>query len=429
MPAWTYDQIAALSPDAAVLSRGRGISFARQRWKLLEGNETLIWGEYEGGGNRLYRAAAMPGESRFACTCKAPAPCKHVIGLLFLLIRENELFRITGDVPDWVKTAFLPSGEKQPKAAGDAVFQSDPRRIEQMREGLVFLEDWLNNLIKLGFAAFAQPRDRAWETIAARMVDAKLGGVARRLRLLGQRPRNDNWHAFMLGEVADLYLLCKAFQRLESLPENLQRDALVAAGVNVKKEEVWAQPAISGHWLIAGQWNGTEEKLHFRRTWLLGEKTGRIALLLDFAWGNPPVFETRWITGAVLQGELAFYPGSYPLRAIVRRFEWSSKPFETPDGCADWAAFQKKLAEGLSANPWTLVFPAYLTGVVPAYKDGNLWLVDSKGQCAQVATGDQGPWPLLALSGGYPISVFGEWEDQLFRPLSVFLEGRVVVID
>lgn len=429
MPAWTYEQIAALSPDTAVLSKGRGISFARQRWKLLEGNESLIWGEYEGGGDRLYRMAAMPGESRFACSCKAPIPCKHVIGLLFLLQRDNELFRITGDVPGWVNTAFQTAGEKRRKTAEEVVFKSDPKRLEQMREGLVFLEEWLNNLIKQGFAAFAQPGDRAWETIASRMVDAKLGGVARRLRLLGARPRNDQWHAHMLGEVADLYLLCKAFQRLEELPEHLQRDALTAGGVNVKKEEVWAQPEVSGQWLVAGQQTGIEESLHFRRTWLLAEGAGRIALLLDFAWGNPPVYETRWVTGGVIAGQLSFYPGSYPLRAVVKRFEWSSKPYETPEGCADWAAFQKKLAVALSANPWLNIFPAYLTDVIPVFKAGKLCLVDSNGQSAQVLTGPQGPWPLLAMSGGHPIRVFGEWEDALFRPISVFQDGRVVGIN
>jgi hypothetical protein len=35
-------------------------------------------------------------------------------------------------------------------------------------------------------------------------------------------------------------------------------------------------------------------------------------------------------------------------------------------------------------------------------------------------------WTLLALSGGAPVDVFGEIESGAFRPLSVWLDDRVV---
>ncbi len=428
MPVWTYEQIAALSPDAAVLSRGRGISFARQRWMSQEGNEKLVWGEYKGGNDRIYRVAVLTGEPRFHCTCRAPSPCKHVIGLLFLLQRENDIFRVTDEPPAWVNAAFSTPAVKPVTPARDPGFQFDAKRIDQMKAGIGVLEEWLQNLIKQGFSAFADGPGNAWEGIASRMVDAKLGGVARRIRLWGERSRRDDWHEFLLGETADLHLLCQAFNRMETLPPALQRDVLIAAGVNVKREEVWAQPAVSDKWLVAGQLTGVEEKLNYRRTWLLGEKTGRSALLLDFAWGNPPAYDTQWVPGSVLEGELCFYPGSYPIRAIVKGFGYSDQPYETPAGNAGWRAFQKTLALALAANPWTGIFPAFLQGVIPAMHGQILHLVDKEGVSARVISGEKGPWPILALSGGHPISVFGEWDDGLLRPLSVFQDGRVVVL-
>jgi hypothetical protein len=43
-----------------------------------------------------------------------------------------------------------------------------------------------------------------------------------------------------------------------------------------------------------------------------------------------------------------------------------------------------------------------------------------------VVTHEDFGWKLLALSGGKPISVFGEWNGRAFSPLSVFSEGRLV---
>ena len=35
-------------------------------------------------------------------------------------------------------------------------------------------------------------------------------------------------------------------------------------------------------------------------------------------------------------------------------------------------------------------------------------------------------WSLLALSGGYPLTVFGEWDGEAFLPLGAWVEGRFV---
>lgn len=45
-----------------------------------------------------------------------------------------------------------------------------------------------------------------------------------------------------------------------------------------------------------------------------------------------------------------------------------------------------------------------------------------------IAIGAEGPtgWPLLSVSGGHPIDVFGEWNGATFQPLSCLSAGRLI---
>ena len=62
--------------------------------------------------------------------------------------------------------------------------------------------------------------------------------------------------------------------------------------------------------------------------------------------------------------------------------------------------------------------------VVP-FNDGGIWrVVDIHHQCLPISPRFPGNWRLLALSGGHPITLFGEWNGLHFLPLSAIVEGE-----
>jgi hypothetical protein len=57
--------------------------------------------------------------------------------------------------------------------------------------------------------------------------------------------------------------------------------------------------------------------------------------------------------------------------------------------------------------------------------DGQWFIVDSQHNALPfLIQGDV--WPLLALSGGYPIDVFGEWDGSVLSLLSAWHQHEVI---
>ena len=294
-----------------------------------------------------------------------------------------------------------------------------------MSDGVGELENWLHDLIDQGLATVEQLPSEFWEEFASRMVDAKLGGIGRRIRQLNALLSLEKWHELLLRELAELHLFVQAFKKMPQLSEAMQQDVLQVAGVNVKKDEVLKQVGYQDQWLVIGQQSGTEENLTFRRTWLWGATGGRAALLLDFTWGRNP-FPVEWIVGTVVIGEIVYYPGAFPQRALIRRFQLSKEPFDGLSGYEFLEAMQGKYAEALAANPWLRNFPCLLESVTPVYSKGEFLLVDQQKKQLPFSGAEDQKWKLMALSTGQPIHVFGEWNGQRFLPLSIISNNRIV---
>jgi hypothetical protein len=65
-----------------------------------------------------------------------------------------------------------------------------------------------------------------------------------------------------------------------------------------------------------------------------------------------------------------------------------------------------------------------LEGVIP-YSDGEDWEIrDTEGRSIRLAPGFTLNWQLLALSGGKPIAIFGEWNGEFYWPLSAYADER-----
>ena len=82
-------------------------------------------------------------------------------------------------------------------------------------------------------------------------------------------------------------------------------------------------------------------------------------------------------------------------------------------------------AQALAHNPFLAIFPMLLQQVVPHYDNGQLWLIDKQQQALPLQVLNK-TWPLLALSAGHPICVFGEWDGYVLTGLSAWTENEVI---
>lgn len=425
---WSYERLLQLAPDGGTLEQARKLFFAK-RWLLLEGNGEYLWGVYETAYGHRHEAVVRLEPPLLRCSCNSRRrPCKHALAMILLFLNRNEVWKVKEELPDWA-LELIGKQAVATKPAKSALpdQQKQAQRVALMDGGVAELDKWLRTLARVGLAQMIQAPEE-WENLAARMVDCKLGSIARRIRQCRQWLQQEDWAEAVTAELGLLYLFVLAWQRKENLEPDQKRELLQVAGWNIRKDQLPATNALEDCWLVLGVSTGEEEKLKFRRTWLRGEKSGRYALLLDFAFGNRG-FEDHWVTGSVLRGRLLFYPGQPALRAVFQQYQVSREPYEAVEAYSDFEKVQQDYTGHLGQSPWLMVLPALVDQVVPVYEKEReqFYLIDSKKQCLIMASTDAS-WKLLAISSGQPMSCFGEYDGRLFQPISVIHDGRVILL-
>jgi hypothetical protein len=225
----------------------------------------------------------------------------------------------------------------------------------------------------------------------------------------------------LLEEYGLLHLLVRAHQRRSDLSAELQATVRSKVGFTLTQDEVLAGERVRDHWYVAGLYDWQQEQLTNRRVWLRGQTTGRPGMVLSFA---PPgrALDASLLVGSVIDADLVFYPGAQPLRAVVA--DRHGAPFLAPPRGTSVTGLLDEYAAALARDPWLDRWPAVLEGV--RLGRGNV-LIDAEGDAIPLLTSD--PWRLLAVSGGGPITVAGEWTPSGLRPLSAWTEedGTVVL--
>lgn len=428
---WTYESILNLAPDAIVFERAKELSSTRN-WKVLAGNADFIFGECKSSGTILYKTFLDINDGSWLCSCQdEKRPCRHVIALMLIYLNSAHQIRIVDFLPEWLP-ALREKEQKDKAAAAEIALQKEKvkakakdARFELMQAGVLELEVWLSDIIRQGLATIDGQSSSFWEDFASRMVDAKLGAIAKKIRLLQYAMHKENWQDHILRELAELYLFAKAFKQLDQLPEGMQQELLNYAGIIVKKDELLKQNGIKDRWLVLGKQEGAEENLRYRRTWLLGEATGQFALILDFVWGRN-TFIMDWKEGDVLEAELVYYPGAYPIRAVLKRFQKNKIAFDVTHGYPAIEDFATAYAQALALNPWINTFPILLKAVYPYLEQEEFFVFDQKEKVITLSMKGNQAWKLLAISGGQAISIFGEWDGQALHPISAFIDNRLV---
>jgi hypothetical protein len=438
--ALTKEQVLALAPDAGAAKAAQPLATPR-KWVTAGQDERAIWGECAGSGALPYQVAVDLAETAYRCTCPSrKVPCKHVLGLLLLRASAHAAVK-EASRPAWVEEwiskrdaraeqrAARPAGQPKPVNA-EAAAATRERREERIAAGLQGLARWLEDLIRQGLATAHTRPYGYWEEAAARLVDAQAPSAARLVRQLSWIPASGpGWPERLLEAAARLHLLITGYQRVGPVPESVADDLRTAVGWTMRQEEVLAREAVHDRWCVLGRRAEGEERLRFQRTWLWGEASGRVALLLEFAHGSQP-FETTIPAGGWLEGDVVFYPGSAPLRAILREGFRAAEPSPRIPGHDTITGALDAFTGALAANPWLELYPVALHRVVPS-RNENTWVVRDGADRVLPLQPSAEPlvWVLLAVSGGHAVDVVGEWDGQRLYPLSVVGDGRFLPLD
>ncbi len=441
------DQVLSLAPDEGSRKNARALASSPHKWSTLGRSEQAVWGSCQGSGADPYRCQIDLNGPGFKCSCPSrKLPCKHVLGLFLLYASQPEHFEAS-EPPDWVSTWLARraeqserraaktenrSGEQEEQAAQErraAQARRTAEREKKVRAGIADLDTWLCDLLHQGLASAQSQPHAFWENTAGRLVDAQAPGLARMVRDMAGIPASgEGWQGRLLDALSHLYLAMEGYRRIETLPDTVQEDLRSLIGFTIKQEDLLAStPGITDTWLVMGRHTQEENNLRTRRLWLWGTETARSALLLSFAIaGND--FEPGPAPGMVLQGELVFYPSAYPLRAAVRS-QQAIGPIGANHlpGCAGFLEATGAYAAALAQHPWIERFPMAVKQVTPFQENGEWGLCDEQRRWVPLARNFLHAWRLMAISGGRPLGVFGEWNGNCLLPLSAWSGRRFAV--
>jgi hypothetical protein len=336
------------------------------------------------------------------------------------------------DVAGWLERRTAKAAARAEQVSAPPPDPEAQRKRAEARQGRIqagaaALDRWLSDLVTHGLASLSEDAAEACRREAARLVDAQAPGLATRVQAVAALVEVDlDWPERVLDALGRVALLSRAAQRLDQLDPATADDVRDALGWATRKDEVLARGERQVDlWQVVAQVEEVDDDdLRQQRSWLTGAASGRQALVLQFAFGKRP-FPEPLAAGTAVPGELAFWPGAQGLRALfAERGDPLPLPLPLP-GFPTIASALDAVADRLAACPWHDRFGLTLTGVVPVLGGpeggGDSWLVDAEGGALPFAGGD--PWTLLALSGGHPLDVIGEWSGELLTPLAAVVGG------
>ncbi len=449
------EQVLALAPRQSAIAAAQPLAVPA-RWSGLGCDARAVWGRCAGSSAEPYDTVVDHVGVAFRCTCPSRVfPCKHALALLLLWTR--------GQVPTAIAPAGLASwiarrieagapaapvddgGVAATPAAAQAGSQEPPPapqpeptsgrddRVARMRAGLVELDRWLDDRVRTGLSDPALARYATWDGLAARLVDAQVGGLANRVRrLAGVVGAQPDWHDHVLAELGVLHLLARAGCHLGALPPALADSVAVALGWQVRQADVLAGVPETDEWMVMGRSDTREDRIEVRRVWLRGAASGSWAMILSFA-AYRQTLDASLRVGTVVHADLFRYPGAGLRALLVRREPSDAGEVRAPavGGVVQQATVAEACAaigDAFIAEPWVERTPVCLFAA-PA-KTGRRWvLTDRTGSLPlAVRSGDDGLAMLLACSGGRPALLVCEWTAGGLVPLTVQLPDRTVDI-
>jgi hypothetical protein len=426
------EQVLAMAPDAAAARAGQGQAVL-VKWPSLGHDEQAVWGECQGSGSAPYRCQAALADGASRCSCPSrKLPCKHAIGLLLLLASDQVP---AATCPAWVAEWLAAQAGRQTRqtrkarTGGETPDPQAQQRRAASREmkvdaGVNELRRWLADLARGGLAAAQAQQWEWWDLLARRMIDAQARGLANRVRHLaviaaagGHRP---DWPERMLDEIGALHLLCEAWTRRDALPPDTAAALRARIGFTLAAADVSRSGRrITDTWAVLGQRQDDESQIRSLQQWLYGERSGEVVSYLAYAAAGQPL-EPGLAPGARTEATVVLYPGSLPHRVLIVERHSHGRPLGPLPGAGSWDEALSAVAKTLAVDPWADVQPVAVRDVTVL--TGPPWLLrDRAGRALPIVRPN---WQLLALSGGAPVDVTGEWDGFAFTPQAAASAGR-----
>jgi len=458
----TPSQVLSLAPDRAAAGAAAAAADPGA-WSAAGCDDTAVWGRYVATTAEPYEVAVDLDGPAFRCSCPSrKVPCKHCLGLLLLHADERLaparrppfaaawLQRRAGDAERDAaaaggargdRTAPAPAvrgGVERGTGSGGGPDPARDRRLtdraERMRAGVVELERWLGDRVRAGLAAPELSDPATWERVAARLVDARCGALANRVKriaaLVGGHGR---WHEDVLEELAVLHALAQGALRTAALPDELADGVHVATGLTVARDDVLGGVASTARWLVVGESRTREDRITVQRTWLCASPPGTgvagpgeltWALVLAFGAFGAEV-TTEHEVGTELHADLHWYPGATPLRAVVGRLHDEPRAVPTPPRPQRVADAVAAAGVALAREPWLERHPVCLR-VVPVPLGDGRWVVADPTGALPIVPGFWRLAELAAVAGGRELTLVGERSAEGLLPLAAWADGLVV---
>lgn len=460
----SLETVQQLASDQGSL-KAAGKLLKPSKWPLVGVDEDrgLIWGECQGSASTPYRTVFDLQDHGYKCTCPSRKfPCKHTLALAW---RYAETGLTAGTPPEWVEE-WLTRRRRRPGRGADATgpLPTDPtkniraaveaeaptetpeeaaakaekaekaarrrreKRHTKMLGGLAELERWVADVLAEGLGRFPDQAVDRCRQVAARLVDAQCGGLARRLDELPARlfeQPDPSRAAWLMDELGKVVLLARAYRRQDALSDALRQDVRRLVGWDQKRQELLEDTSalrIRDVWTVLGVHSETQvDNLVRHETWLRRHQGDEWAVLVDYVpvRGNAPA---PFRVSEVFEAEVVFYASAVPLRGLLAQRS-ADPPSAPPEGAlhgghpgigAAWAHAQSLRA----ALPWIRSVPLVLRDVQLGRYGKQLVLAapDEPGSLLPLVDGRKRPRIALAASG--PGTVAGLLHDQTFEPLA-----------
>lgn len=435
MDRWGEARVLQAAPDASSIKAARKIVPPRF-WSDTGATDELLWGRCTGSGSTPYQVVVDLAEPAYHCSCPSRKfPCKHALALLLHWSGDEFVEHATAPADfaaEWAQGRAERSARRRRRteasstpAPRDGQTRDGQARTAQAREaretrmdaGIADFALWLGDIARRGLADTRSQAATIFEAAAARLVDDQCPALAADVRDGERVLLGDDWTAAGLQLIGRWWTITQAWQRRAELTEDQFADLRVALGWSWSTEEIIARGTTPGRWLVLGSHRSHNGALTEARTWLQALDSGDLVYLQDFAPTTATLPPPR-PAGEVLTGTIAHYPGSTPRRAILIDPTPTGTAADLPPG-VDTATAAARIIAHRTANPLARRTPLVLAAATFTHDH----VVDLQGTAIPLDTDNL--WQLMALTGGHPVTSFGEWTAAGYRPLSISAEGKV----
>ena len=358
MPArWSADSVLDLAPDESSRRSATGLGRPAP-WSGTGVAGDVLWGLCAGSGKNPYQTIVDLSGPAYKCSCPSRKfPCKHALGLL--------LNWANGSVPEESAPADFAArlAGRPPRPSGKGRKDHPPERSRLTpRWPLTRAPSRTKPPPRAGLNSGCSGWPAAWPSFSPgsgtrsgsacrprRAADrgtptrSRRGWSTRRrpasataLRGLSAVPASgEGWPGRLLGEYAQLHLLARAHERLDSLPPELAATVRSRVGYPIGRKDVLTRPAVTDHWAVLGRprpgGRGRARAAHLAaraRQRAVGDAADVQRARRDGGWQDPDTARLR--PGTELHASLHYYPGQPPLRAVAGERHGPAGPGATP---------------------------------------------------------------------------------------------------